>query len=281
MKKPIIFIFIFSLFITCLSHATWTDLHEAAKSGSLEQVQNILDSGADVNAVSQDSFRPYKNWTIEDDADVVGWSPLDVAVKHGFVDIAALLIERGAAVNAADQDGNTPLHVATYEGQEATAQLLLNRGANINAANKSGWTALHFASRYGHPAIVNLLVDKGANIDSKNNYNYVPLHSAAFGYNSECVQALLKKGAKPPYETVKDITYNCLIHYRKTSNKNTEQSKIIITLLEDYQGRWQQIRQLVKARHSPDSPICRLTPMCLKMIIFEYLLQLRVKIPMN
>ena len=55
---------------------------------------------------------------------------------------AALLVERGADVNAATSDGRTALMRASYGGHTETAALLVERGADVNAATSNGETAL-------------------------------------------------------------------------------------------------------------------------------------------
>jgi ankyrin repeat protein len=56
-----------------------------------------------------------------------GWSPLHYAAAYGFLDIVALLLERGASVDALDDSGATPLEVAREAGQEEAAWLLVGK----------------------------------------------------------------------------------------------------------------------------------------------------------
>lgn len=48
----------------------------------------------------------------------------------------ALLLDRGARVTTRDIAGNTPLHIALSEGHEDIARLLIDAGASVNAKNK-------------------------------------------------------------------------------------------------------------------------------------------------
>ena len=63
-----------------------------------------------------------------------GSTPLIVAPRKGNVEIAKLLIERGANINKTDITGQTPLHVACQNGREEMVKLLPERGADINKA---------------------------------------------------------------------------------------------------------------------------------------------------
>ncbi|BAM81817.1 hypothetical protein CYME_CMP188C [Cyanidioschyzon merolae strain 10D] len=60
----------------------FTPLHVAANKGSLQLVQMLLESGADVNVRG-----------------VTGWSALDLAVLNGFDAVASLLLSKGAIVD--------------------------------------------------------------------------------------------------------------------------------------------------------------------------------------
>jgi ankyrin repeat protein len=90
--------------------------------------------------------------------------------------VAALLIARGAAVDARNFDDVTPLHQAVRARNLAVVEVLLDRGANPNAADKRGSTPLHRAcssSGAGHTAgidpapFVALLVARGADPKQK------------------------------------------------------------------------------------------------------------------
>ena len=72
----------------------------------------LLDKGADPNIVS----------TYGDGG---GESPLYIAAKYGMKEIAALLLENGAEVNAKNHAGKTPLDVAE---KEEIKKLLRARG---------------------------------------------------------------------------------------------------------------------------------------------------------
>lgn len=94
-------------------------------------------------------------------------TPLSLAVWRGHKEVAKLLLEKGADVNARTIDGDTPLHGAAesdYMGRNnrnAVAELLLAHGAEVNAKNKYGDTPLHKAVEAGHKDVAELLRKHG------------------------------------------------------------------------------------------------------------------------
>jgi len=109
----------------------WTALH--LNFGNLEVVKVLLDNGADINAVSKNTLSA---------------TPLQGAAAFQKVDLAQLLIARGANVNCHGQEGVTPLHEAAGSGQIEFARLLLDHGANIDAKDDNGKTPLAIALEY-------------------------------------------------------------------------------------------------------------------------------------
>jgi 26S proteasome non-ATPase regulatory subunit 10 len=51
-----------------------------------------------------------------------------------------MLLERGAVVDARDNRGRTSLHTTVFEGNTEVARLLLEHSADVNARNKLGKT---------------------------------------------------------------------------------------------------------------------------------------------
>ncbi len=89
-------------------------------------------------------------------------TPLIWAVGEGYHDIAVLLIEAGADVNAKNANGNTALLRAACEGHAELASVLIRVGADLDAQNHEGYTALVLARRRGNTEIVESLLAAGA-----------------------------------------------------------------------------------------------------------------------
>jgi ankyrin repeat protein len=93
-----------------------------------------------------------------------GGTPLHLAAFAGNLDVARVLLDAGAEVNAlADNEfKNTPLQVSALTGQVDVARLLLARGADAKAKQAGGFTALHEAALSGNRKLLALLLDAGA-----------------------------------------------------------------------------------------------------------------------
>jgi serine/threonine-protein phosphatase 6 regulatory ankyrin repeat subunit B len=83
---------------------------------------------------------------------------------------------------------------ALENGYQEIAQLLIDKRANINARNKTGWTALIWASVNGHKDIVELLIKNGANLNIKNNDGWSALVGAVFKNHYNIAKLLIDNG---------------------------------------------------------------------------------------
>ena len=94
-----------------------------------------------------------------------GQTPLLRAVEACRPDLVTDLIFKGADPNIADANGKTPLMASMrflgIDGQRMTAMLLL-KGANVEATTKDGQTALTAAAAAGHDYGVMWLIAAGA-----------------------------------------------------------------------------------------------------------------------
>ncbi|MDR1139074.1 MAG: ankyrin repeat domain-containing protein [Rickettsiales bacterium] len=131
---------------------------------------------------------------------------LHVAAREGHKGVVALLLDKGAKVNAETEKGHTPLHIAAGNGHKDVVKLLLDKGAKISAKAEIGLTSLHIAAEGGHKDVVALLLDKGAEVNAEANTGHTPLHIAAENDRKDVVALLLDKGAKVNAETKKGYT---------------------------------------------------------------------------
>uniref|UniRef100_A0A9J8ABV8 Ankyrin 2 n=1 Tax=Cyprinus carpio carpio TaxID=630221 RepID=A0A9J8ABV8_CYPCA len=186
-------------------------LHIAARKDDTKSAALLLqnDHNADVQS------KMMVNRTTES-----GFTPLHIAAHYGNVNVATLLLNRGAAVDFTARNGITPLHVASKRGNTNMVHLLLDRGAQIDAKTRDGLTPLHCAARSGHDTAVELLLERGAPMLARTKNGLSPLHMAAQGDHVECVKHLLQHKAPVDdvtldYLTALHVAAHCG-HYRVT-----------------------------------------------------------------
>jgi ankyrin repeat protein len=95
-------------------------LSKAMAAGDLAGVIAALDAGADVNHVNP----------------TTSICPIHVAVKQGKLDIARVLLERGADVNTQTKAGWTPMHFAVNKSSIEMAELLRDFGGKSDTLNE-------------------------------------------------------------------------------------------------------------------------------------------------
>ncbi|KIA97394.1 ankyrin [Flavobacterium sp. KMS] len=108
-----------------------------------------------------------------------GETPLMRAVYDNNNEIARLLIEAGADVNAQDDMLNSPFLYAGAEGNLEVVKLALQHGVNFRVYNRYGGSALIPAAEKGHLEVVKLLVNTpNFPIDHINNLKWTALLEA-------------------------------------------------------------------------------------------------------
>jgi ankyrin repeat protein len=101
--------------------------------------------------------------------------------RDRLLEVAKLLLAKGAPVNATTSSGQTPLHIAAEEGFKYLAELLLGAGADVDARTNDGDTPLHIAAEKGHEDLVKLLLANGADVDARNRRGKTALDGASYG----------------------------------------------------------------------------------------------------
>lgn len=109
----------------------------AALRGQTPWVQRFLDRGAKVH-------KP-------------GWSPIHYAATGPKAEVVALLLDRGAPIDAESPNRSTPLMMAARYGTEASVDLLLARGADAKRKNDLGLSAVEFARQSGRDFLIERL----------------------------------------------------------------------------------------------------------------------------
>lgn len=119
---------------------------EFALAGNLQNVALFVEAGIDVNMPV-------------DGAPPIVWI---ASFRRGDCEIAQLLIDNGADVNAANLDGVSAIQMAVLNEHTELVRLLIESGANLNSVSQEGFTVLDRAKHYGHEELVQLLIEHGA-----------------------------------------------------------------------------------------------------------------------
>jgi ankyrin repeat protein len=115
--------------------------------------------------------------------------------SEGNTEIAQVLLDNGADINAQGGHYGNALQAASAEGHKETVQVLLDKGADVNAQGGHYGNALRAASAGGHKETVQVLLDKGADVNTRGGRFGNALRAASAGGHKETVQVLLDKGA--------------------------------------------------------------------------------------
>ena len=171
---------------------------------------SLCDSALELLAKGASLERPLKS----------GELPLHFACRIGSLPLAKLFLENVANPNGQDRDGATALHylckrkIQGYpERNIQLASLLLKKGADVEAETISGVTPLHVVfgpiGRGSSSAIelAKLLLQSGADPNRKNFCcGMTPLHLAVSFCGPEALRLVLNYGGKPSIQNSSEMT---------------------------------------------------------------------------
>jgi len=125
-----------------------------------------------ITAVEKNDVRTVKELleydvNVDSDIDWEGKSLLQYGAEHNQVEIARLLLEKGANVNLKNKRGETALHLAVLKSNFELARIVIENGADVNLRNYEGYSALHAAAATFNEEMVKMLIDSGANVNVK------------------------------------------------------------------------------------------------------------------
>jgi uncharacterized protein len=112
-------------------------------------------------------------------------------------DVRTLVTREPDLVFRFSPDGFTPLHLAAFFGHVDIARLLIDLGADVEAVarNRMRVRPLHSAAASRQLEIARLLVDAGADVNERQEHGFTPLHAAAQNGDLDLTRMLLECGA--------------------------------------------------------------------------------------
>ena len=161
----------------------------AAENGDETETKNLLARSASPNSpVDELKSRRF---------------PIHAAAENGHNEIAKLLLQAGADVNAPGRVeftvGVTPLMLVAEAGHVELVRTLLKAGAYIHAKTREleggKETALHYAARGGSVGAIQLLIEAGAKVNATASGQVTPLMYAVIARHFEAAQVLIASGA--------------------------------------------------------------------------------------
>jgi ankyrin repeat protein len=121
------------------------------------------------------------------------------AVKKGEAARASeLLSTTPTLLHFRNAEESTPLHHAAWKGHAEVATLLLDAGAELNAQSANthyGGTPLHCAAHGNQSAIVKLLIERGADLHAQSCNGRTPLEETEFHKATTAANVLKRAGA--------------------------------------------------------------------------------------
>ena len=248
MRKIFLSLLICALFANpVLAAMSDADFLELFKYGTLQQINEAIRGGVNVNARDADNKTPL-HWAVwaarwnpnleviaairvlaeagadVNAKDVFGGTPLiQAALNYPNLELITALIEAGADVNA---EGSPLFSAAQSTSNPEVVVALIEAGANVSDA------ALVGAVLNGNPEAIEIimtLIKAGANVNARfwEWENRTPLMLAArYNHNSEVITALLEAGADP---TIRDENNEMAIDFARENSwlRNTSVLRIL------------------------------------------------------
>ncbi|KAK1847346.1 alkyl hydroperoxide reductase thiol specific antioxidant mal allergen [Colletotrichum chrysophilum] len=141
-----------------------TPLHVALRKDLNKITKQLIEAGADVNALDEN-----------------GVQPLHIACDNGNTELIKLLLDKRATTRGPDQDGWCLLHYASYYDIDAD---LLERLIEVDRNNLNhkesfeGWTPINRAAWFGRQNVVDALLKARVNLGIADKNGWTPMMTA-------------------------------------------------------------------------------------------------------
>jgi ankyrin repeat protein len=163
-------------------------LVNAVRTGDLDTMRTVLDRSPELVNATTDLERCLRP------SDALAIRLIHLAVAENHMQVAQLLIERGADLNVRNADGRLPLHDCFELGRDEFAQLLLGAGAEPDVSVAAG---------YGMYDRLLEILNRNPEQANDLQTGISPLGWSVYGNKPESARILLEHGAvvdRPPYD---------------------------------------------------------------------------------
>jgi ankyrin repeat protein len=158
-------------------------IFDASREGDADVVRGLLESDPELVTATDDDIR----------------TPLHYAAAYGHVEVATVLLDSGAEIDALEEDEETPLHYAAWRSELEVGRMLIGSGADLEIRNAWSRTPLLIVAREtGNADMARLLIDAGAEVNVRDGGQDSPLDLAAWRGFADLVDLLLDNGAELP-----------------------------------------------------------------------------------
>jgi ankyrin repeat protein len=182
---------------------SWTALHLATKTGSLEAIKLLLARGARVNQTTlrgDTALHIAVLYAVAQPRQMI--TEKDPKIHNKSLQVIRLLLENGANMNASSSFVSTPLHLAISSDRNDLCRLLLESGPgrsrpDANTPDTRGNTPLQRIVEGENVQLAKWVLNAGGNVNVKKPENgRMPLHTATLTGNTDMAKVLLEHGAE-------------------------------------------------------------------------------------
>jgi ankyrin repeat protein len=228
-------------------------IHTAARCGTAEVVNTLVQHGADVNEQLQEGWTPLHHAIRRFDSDGFDSDYFDFQAWPTFSSFAELNKVKGAQKEEGEEGEEERAQVDHVEssslqssrsvGEAIVHDLLFKHGANPALTLINGSQPIHSAASHDRPQYIKLLLEAGVDVNARNHSGRTALHWAAESGSPQAVQFLLDHHADRDIEEygtlmrARDLAEHSLKEtegYNSLRRKNLEK---IITLLKSKEGK--------------------------------------------